>query len=307
MNEPDHRADGELLAAYLDDDLDDDAVAALEARLRAEPALAARLDATARSVALLQGLDEVEPPEGYAERLRERLAAERSVATLRPQRRRAAWGVLGGLAAAFAALAIVGGGIAVRGGGEAGLVAEGGGEDLAAESAEDDTSGEAFGEDEESAAAGADAAAQAEDAPAAAAAPVPEQQRAAPPDEPVVVDQGVALADEAAVRDHLGDLPEVQALLGLPVDEAAALAERYRVVLQRAPAFQNGVAPAACLDAVTAGDEAPLVPARVEALRYAGEPALAYVLVRSADGALLDRAEVWIVGLDCSTRLFASL
>lgn len=82
-----NRDDGELLAAYLDGELDDIGTARLERRLRTDTQLAARLDAIAHTRGRLQRLDAVEPPAGFRQRLDDRLAAERSSSSAIRQRR----------------------------------------------------------------------------------------------------------------------------------------------------------------------------------------------------------------------------
>jgi hypothetical protein len=61
-----------------------------------------------------------------------------------------------------------------------------------------------------------------------------------------------------------------------------------------------------CLATVTEGATEPLVPVRIETLRYAGQRALAYVFVTaSPDAGALDRTEVWVVRVrDCATLVF---
>ncbi len=66
--------DDDRLSAYLDGELDPAQAAELESRLAQDPALAAALDAVSDLLVALRGLDEVDPPSGYAERLRARSA-----------------------------------------------------------------------------------------------------------------------------------------------------------------------------------------------------------------------------------------
>jgi negative regulator of sigma E activity len=128
--------DGERLAAYLAGELDADDARALEAALARDPALRARLESIRATDDLLASLPPVEPPAGFADRLRaavateldrqlgaedrvaagDALAARRAVAraTPRPAPRRSWWPQL---AAAAAVLAIGGIGLGVMSGG----------------------------------------------------------------------------------------------------------------------------------------------------------------------------------------------
>jgi negative regulator of sigma E activity len=111
--------EGELFAAYLDADTDDITSARLERLLRQDPQAAARLDALARTRARLQRLDDVEPPEGFRERLQARLEAERahgeqtaadpeSMAVRRADRGRRRWFAPLTAAAALILVAVIG-------------------------------------------------------------------------------------------------------------------------------------------------------------------------------------------------------
>ena len=64
------------LAAYLAGELDDDAVEALEARMQSEPLVADAADEMADMLVELQAVEEVDPPTGFADRLRAGLADE---------------------------------------------------------------------------------------------------------------------------------------------------------------------------------------------------------------------------------------
>lgn len=157
----------------------------------------------------------------------------------------------------------------------------------------------------------------AEDSAEAVPAPeASEEERAAAeaaPPGPVVVDAGAPLglsaeppageqetAEEdsaaagggAALADRFLRVPEAQALLGLPLDEARETARAFVAELQTAPALASvGSAPSACLDVVGLEDTA--VPVRVEGFTFDGAPALAYVVVRATPGAqVLDTVQV---------------
>lgn len=309
-------SDRELLSAYLSDDLEAEAARELEARLAEDPALAAELDGMAEMLAGLQGLSEVEPPAGYEDRLRGRLAREKGPGTSRGDSpttpvtdlataRRRRWPAVASAAAAVLLVAVVGAGVL----GELPFGPQPQSGDSSSEDADDvaggaerspaerDTEaaeqGEAF--DEETA-----AAPEPEAAPGDADAPEAHQPG------PVVLDDEVALPDEAAVRRRHGNLPEAQRLLGQPVGRARGTATRFRGLIADAPPFRSGVRPDACLDEVAGTPEGggPRVPARVETVVYAGRPALAYVLVEpSARSERLDRVVTRLVGpRSCQTR-----
>lgn len=124
---------GERLAAYLSGDLEPDERTALEAELAGDPALRARLDRLRRSDEALASLRDVDLPEGFADRLQQRLAPELDavlgdeLAARRARRGAPRWVVAA--AGAAAAVAVVAGGI--------GIVSTGSGDD-AAESADGD-------------------------------------------------------------------------------------------------------------------------------------------------------------------------
>ncbi len=321
-------ADDAALSAYLDGELSPAETAALDARIAADPALAARLDALADALVALRGVDAAVPPDGFEARLRTRLDTERrrggagapppaapppapagattaDLAAARARRARSTrwWTGAGAVAAVLVGVAVVG--VGLRSGGSAGLSAEfaapPGGDARAGRSAplapaagEAESATEAAGGAQDAPSAGAgDARRDTDDAAAAALAPV-------------LVDEAVALADPAAVADRFAALPETAALLGRPRDEAASLARSYGAAVERAEPFDGGVAPAGCLDTVLTAATGPLVPARVERVVYQRRPALAYVLVGASGGsAALDRVEVWIVSPDdCATVLF---
>ena len=189
-------ADDELVAAYLADDLDGAAAAAFEQRLEREPALVARLDALADALVVLGGHDDAALPEGFDDRLSQRLTAERApnVTTLSEHRDRKdrgrVWLGLGTAAAVLAAGALMAGNMMQT-------VSE--------------TAGESAG-GSESADEGSTA--------------LRDGRRLS---EPVIVDRHVAVSDEDALRRLYESLPEAEGLLGTPVDEAVVLAERFGV------------------------------------------------------------------------------
>lgn len=333
---PDHR-DDELLSAYLAAELDDAATAEFEARLAADAALRARLDEVHEVVVALRGLDDVDPPAGYARRLRERLDTERGTAVpgrvvaLDPVRARGrgTWRSVGTAAAALVFVAVIGTAVARWGGGV------GSGEDLAtggAESAEDaaapeeqqrslaaeageaaegdgDTQFDAAAPAETAAAGGTDDADATGDDTAGAAEDLATATESAAETEAQTQDsaavaEGPALADEAAVRERYTGLEEIDRLLGTPVDEAPGLAAERRAEVEQAPAFPSGESPAACLDALAPADGPTDVIVRVERVTFAGSPALVYVHVGATAGAAaLDRVRIDVVGTDCAVVL----
>lgn len=321
--------DDELLSAYLADELDSDAAASFEARLQAEPALAARLDALADALVALGGFDTASLPDGFDERLDERLHAARrqmptDLATARRRRDgRSRWVGIGTAAAVLLLAAVVAGPL-LRG------MQGGGGADMA-EVARDEAGGDAAQE-------GADG----------------DSSRTTAP---VLLSKRVTVADEDALRRRYENLPEAQGLVGVSLDDATQLASRFTAAVDQrtmavtggtsasqaaapddaavaesgidesaggggeagggagsAPApldageAENNKSPAAdpCLATITAGAQAPLVPVRVEPVRYEDQRAVAYVFVTaSPDSDRLDRTEVWVVARkDCTTLVF---
>lgn len=321
--------DGELLSAYLADDLDPETAARVEARLRTEPGLAAELDGMADMLAGLQGLSETEPPPGYEQRLRGRIAAERRPATPgrpaahgRPaaagsgdatpleSARRRRWPVLTAAAAAVVAVAFVGAGLLQ------GLPTGQQSDSAPFADTPVDGGGDATGDEGGEAAGGGLEGEDAEQSQVrpqedTREAPAPEAQEAPPPgdaaDFPVVLDSEASLADERVVRERHRGLPEVEGLLGLPRAEAREAARTARAAVVAASSFRSGVRPDACLaeaarvPSLTPG---PRVVARVETVAYAGEPALAYVVVTaSPETDALNRVASWIVAPgSCATR-----
>ncbi|MGH8901788.1 MAG: anti-sigma factor family protein [Egibacteraceae bacterium] len=281
MSTPDPHED-DRLSAYLDGELDPSQAADLEARLEKDPARAAALDAVSEVLVALRGLDEVEPPQGYTERLRARLAEARPAPAddvvhladhppLRSALRRR-WLTVGGAAAAATLLGLVGG-VLVRGG-IRGPIPE-------AANAPVELRQEATGEDE--------------------GAPTLRLPSLSVP-RLAIVDAETPLADEAAVRAHLAGRDEAKALLGTPVDQVPELADAARKTIAAAPLLRSGVAPDACLDAI---EQAGLV-AHVESVTYQGQPALAYVVASASDGSSkLDQVHVILVDpRTCAERLF---
>lgn len=275
--------DDDRLSAYLDGELDPAQAAELESRLAQDPALAAALDAVSDLLVALRGLDEVDPPSGYAERLRARLAETRAAPANvidlagRPPRRtpwRQRWLAVSSAAAVAVLLGLLGG-IVMRGGQvpvPETAQAPAPGVDLQRQAAEGDASG------------------QATRLPTLSVA------------RPAIVDAETPLADEGAVRAHLAGLPAAKGLLGTPVDQVPTLADGVRQAIMAAPPFRSGVAPGACLDAV---EEAGLV-AHVESVTYQQQPALAYVVASASGGAsTLDQVHVILVNpRTCVERLF---
>jgi hypothetical protein len=318
--------DDEQLSAYLLGDLSAADAAALERSLADDPDRAARLAVLADALVVLADADGAEPPDGFEQRLSQRLEAGAQIIDLSAQRRarRTQW-----LTGAAAVAVVVFGAVFASN-------MLGGSSDMAG-TAEEAMPG------------------------------------------PVIVDDELALADEAALQERYSDLPEVEALLGTDADAAPELAQQYTKAVpltldslrvtsgassysaedsddtadapapvqgEAAPApaevdqdaaqdksgirptrrerleavisaggtaasdrdlsAQSAATPRSCLKAISADATQPLVPARIEALRYAGKRAIAYVLVTaSPDSPRLDRTELWVVSRrNCSTLVF---
>lgn len=309
-------SDRELLSAYLSGDLEAEAARELEARLAEEPALAAELDGMAQMLVGLQGVSEVEPPPGYEERLRARLTDENASATTSEDSpstpvtdlgtvRRRRWPAVASAAAALLLVALVGAGVLgeLPFGSQAQDAAapDSDGAERATEQSTEEGAEDGPTEDQSF-----DRAPAAPEPEAAPAPGEPDSREGHRPGGPVVLDNEVALSDEAAVRRRHDELPEVQRLLGQSVPEAHDTAARFRAFLADAPPFRSGIRPDACLDeaADAPEGEGPRVPARVETVVYAGSPALAYVLVEpSAGSTQLDRAVTRLLRpRSCETR-----
>jgi hypothetical protein len=122
---------------------------------------------------------------------------------------------------------------------------------------------------------------------------------------PSVVDEGVVLADSQALGDHLGGRREAAAVLGVPLAEVPGLADEAVRALESAPPFRDGTRPEDCLDAATGEVDDPALPVRVEALTYAGESAVAYLLATPGDASdVLDRVQAVLIAPEgCDVRL----
>lgn len=331
---PDHLGD-EVLSAYLAGELDADAVADLEARLADDRDLARRLDATARVLAVLRGIDEVEPPAGAGERLRRRLADEvgprvapagqgpgddaaedaapAPVTTL-ASRRRVPWQAVAGIAAGLAAVALVGGGLLQGFGGGTEQAADDSA-DMATEAAEPDvrTFADSADSADEHAAGSADedATALAEEESAGdqgreGAAPAPPVPSTGEADgraglesspQPTIRDERVALAGAEDVRARYADRPLPSGLLGESLPVAQERAADARAAVAAAPPFRSGDTPGACLDEVAIGAH-PSVPVLVESAVVDAGPAVVFVVVGATpDSAVLDRVEAQVLTL----------
>lgn len=317
---------GERLAAYLSGDLDPDERASLDARLAGDPALRARLDRIRRSDAALADLDDVDLPDGFEDRLTERLRPELDavlgdeLAARRARRGTPRWLPAVGAAAALAV--VVAGGITV-----AGSMGGGGGDDAADEG-------------------GRDMAAEAE---AGDGGSVEMDTMMAPPAGPVITDRGRTLG-----RDDLDGLardPEVQAALSPDVlagGDPAQASDRYARALGLPSATtgeaateaeaedleeaddagasetsaagptdllattdgpvsdEDRAAVGACVDVLFESAAAPVVPVYAElATDTDGEAVIVYgALAPDADGAY-QQLEVWMVEREsCELRHF---
>ena len=202
--------DDETLSAYLDGELGTAETAEIEARLRWDAALAARLDAVLDVVVALRGLDQVEPPEGLTGRVLERLAHERAGTRVVAFPRRA-WIVLASAAAVVAVVVIAGAGLISHSQGwDTGLAALGQRVEQAAQAPAEMR--------ERSGAAGSAGSA----------------------GSPAVADAEAVLPSEAAARTYLSALLNASGERTGDAREAVATAGRFR----------SGVAPGACLEEV---------------------------------------------------------
>lgn len=287
----DPSSDGELLSAYLTGELDDVTARQLQRRLADEPELVRQLDALAGALVTMGGVDTVAEPDGFADRLAQRLDEERRRQA--PARRTGLPGWLAGggaVAAVLVAVAVV-----------SSTMLGGGGD--SADVATDDSAGRAATEFADlGVAESADESAPAQDSVEAGAG-------SARPPGPIIVDsEPVEVASQGALRRRYRNLPEVEALLGVSVDEAAELADEHTQRLQEYDA-DGDLSPQACLDVVSTEASAPIVVVRVERVIYDGQPAVAYVVVTaSPDATVLDRVEVWVVAPPgCATLIFLQL
>ncbi|CAN5821801.1 hypothetical protein BH23ACT8_BH23ACT8_03480 [soil metagenome] len=329
-------------SAYLEGELTAAEAIAFEARLADEPTLGGTLERTRAALESLAGVGAAEPAPGYGDRLRARLAEVRdqqprqladegpaagsqppaSLASLPRHRVREARPWMG-IAAALVLFAVLGGGLV-------GVLfgATSGDETAASGAGEADTGGDDAGtaaEPEVAEAEGGDSDADGEESRAFMADPGTEAAAGdsaaddvddgAPPDDapaagglraaPSVIDEGVALADGQALADHMGGRQEAVAALGVPLPEVPDHAERAARALESAPPFSDGTRAPDCLGAATSEVNDPALPVRVEALTYADEPVIAYLLVTPGDASeVLDQIEVVLTAPEgCVVRL----
>ena len=332
--------DDEQLSAYLLGDLSAADAAALERALADDPQRAARLDALANAMAALGGVDEVELPDGFEQRLAQRLDEGAQVVDLYHERRarRTQW-----MAGAAAVAVMVFGAVFASNmlGGSDGASVAG---DVAMDSAaEEEAAGPVLIDsevaiadeaalqrryaslDEVAALLGTDAdtaTALAQDytaavppelettafaqqsSPAGQSAPAPAAPQAmteAAADGDDATEQNVTLSDGSLTTGG-GTPSRAQP----PAEDARELSGK-KTRRRRGTSLQAGGANVqTCLREITADATEPVVPVRIETLRYAGKPAFAYVLVTaSPDSPELDRAELWVMArADCSPLVF---
>lgn len=315
MDPPIDPGSDEALSAYLAGELDEQGDTAFAARLAAEPMLAAQLDALAGA---LMSLADIDLPEGFDERLGERLAAEAAAGDLAARRRRTAqrWGGIATAAAAVAVLAIAGGRILTPAGDdsarevalkdgaeslsmEAG-VAAGSAQDLSTTSgaersmmapADPDGSG---GVDEFAAAPEGGGEAAGTTGPSrdgsssdgggsgadspSMAAAPAEERQADSASGPVIADEQAAFTTDDELRAYYQGRPEAERLRGMARDEAAETAARHAEQVRAAGPFTSGVRPDACLDEVLQMNQGPRIVARAEWIQWQDGGSLAYVL-----------------------------
>ncbi len=283
------------LSAYLAGDLDDLAARRLEARLAEDPALAARLDQIADILAELRAVDTVEPPEGLAERVQTHVApvtippeapasprgetiAQQPAAATRGRRFVQTPRRLGAVAAAVAAVALVGG---------ITLLTSPAGDDVAEEAEDrmttlDDAQEEAPAPD-------------ADEAPEAAG-DGPQGEEARPDAESGVAEDLVDdPRDDVATSSAVSD---AQALLGTPADDADAAADEQWTVLAEGPPLQDGSDPSACRLDLRDDPADVVVPVAVVSGTLDGREVASYLVAAGADGPL-ERVEV--VTVEAST------
>jgi hypothetical protein len=324
--------DGELLSAYLAGELDDPTAAGLERRLADEPRLAAQLDALADALVMLGGFDHAQTPDGFDERLATRLTQATSVADLDEHRRRKAaptqWLRIGTVAAVLALGAVMAG--TMLRGDNLQVAGQDSAEMSGSESAAMDTAALESGASRPSAPVllDDDVEVAGEDALRSRYETVPEVQGLLGVSRDEAEELAMVFGD--AISGHsLADTSEESAAAGGAADsdvlssgdDAGSTGDGATGEEAEAPAPEAAQAPEAatdasadsraaagdaCLAAITKDAGAPLVPVRVETLRYDGQPAIAYVLVTATpDSETLDRTEVWVVRpTDCATIVF---
>lgn len=328
----------EALSAYLAGELDEEAATAFEARLAADPALAKQLDALAGALVALGGGDDMEPPQGFDERLGVRLEAEGAAADLDARRRAASrrWGAIATAAAAVAVLGIAGGRLLAPAGDDAGhevALKEESADHAESLTAQDEFAADSHGTTMESGAnmevladpdaGGTDDTAPAPmsgegeehgyggtaggsgsgggssaDSPSMAAAPAQERM-ADGADGPVIADEHAAFSTDDELRAYYQGRPEAERLRGMARDEAVERAARHADQVRAAGPFASGVRPDTCLDEVLQMDQGPRIVARAEWIQWQGGGSLAYVLaVAGPESTAIDAFELWVVQPD---------
>lgn len=322
---------GERLAAYLSGDLDTDERTALEADLAGDPALRAHLERIRAADTALADLPDVDLPEGFSARLRERIAPEveavvgDELAARRARRGTPTW--LPALGAAAVLALVVAGGVTLSGG-------MGGSDDSAATSADEEGARTMAGDGE---AGGADTMLQDDSAATESAEQITGpivadrgrsldlealQQLATDPDVQASLESGAVQQDPpssaSAYNEALGDSGEA-ADEDTPADqETQAESELESTPAAEADApvadlvRRDGVsdedldAVARCLSVLSEGAAAPVVPLYVElATDEEGEDVIVYVALAQDADAEYRRVEIWMVARDdCELRQF---
>jgi hypothetical protein len=285
----------ERLSAYLADELDAAARAAVDVELARDPGLRAQLDAMRRADRVLAGARGPRPPSGFDDRLRtaidaelDRLigdgdrASESSPAGDAGTDTRRPWGARLGERFRWApALAGAAAGVVLLAG--VGLVVS---DRFSTDGLDDEVA--------------ADMTLESADDPASSLA-LPEGAERAVGAGPIVVDAGRVLTD--ADVDLLLDLPELFAVADewLDLPTGAARADAYRTEITAAdPTITR------CLAEVLDAEDPP-IPVYAELATHDGAPVVAYGLVTldPASGAYA-RREVWLLEIDgCHVRRFA--
>jgi len=320
LSDPVDPGSDEALSAYLHGELDEAGVAAFEARLASQPALAAQLDALAEALVVMSAADEVALPDNFAASLGARLSAEREVASLEVVRarreRRTRWSV-GLSAAAVVALAAVASVQVLRAPTDEGTrvaVKDSAPESVALEAAPHAMQAPST-DDLFDAAAGANEATAQDDVAGDGAGAyggstsdfedqAPTISHARMRGSVVIADDGLSLDEDAALLDHFQSVPEGHEVRGAPADEASEIAARNVETLREAGPFASGVRPDSCLDSVSDAGKGPRPIMRVERLEWRGEQTLAYLVATIGEGSTnLDRFELHVVASqDCTVR-----
>ncbi|MGI9018746.1 MAG: hypothetical protein ACR2HR_16845 [Euzebya sp.] len=125
---------------------------------------------------------------------------------------------------------------------------------------------------------------------------------------PAVLTLGPVADGDDTLRELVGGQEAAQMLLGTPASSAAELAVAYRDEILRSQDYDDGTPAGTCLTEVLDDAGADLVPAVAARVDVEGGASLAFALVRSTDGQVLDTVEVWLVSVsDCGLQTVLSV